>query len=152
MSNKNMISCMLNVVHHVNMKEDDVLISFLPLAHVFGRVVYFQMLAFGGSIGNYGGDIKKIVEDINILKPTFFPCVPRLFNRIYDLLTGGIEKLDEPVKEGVKKLLAAKMEIYKKTGQVVSEELDKHPVLANFRGKLGGRVRIALTASAPLSV
>lgn len=52
----------------------------------------------------------------------------------------------------MKKVLAAKMEIYKKTGQVVNEELDKHPVLANFRGKLGGRIKCALTASAPLSV
>lgn len=89
-SNKNMLSCMYNVIYHVKLLEDDVLISFLPLAHVFGRVVYFEMLAYGASIGNYRGDIKKIVEDINILKPTYFPCVPRLFNRIYDMFTSGI--------------------------------------------------------------
>ena len=37
----------------------------------------------GMKIGFFGGDVLKLVEDIGILKPTFFPSVPRLFNRIY---------------------------------------------------------------------
>ena len=115
-SNQNMLSCMLNVYEAYKLEETDVLISFLPLAHVFGRVVYIHMFNFGAATGNYCGDIKKIVEDINILKPTFFPCVPRLFNRIFDLFNGGIENLDAPVKESVRKVLAAKREIYLKTG------------------------------------
>ena len=44
------------------------------------------------------------------------------------------------------------MDIYRKTGQVANEELDQHPVLAKLREKLGGRIKIGMTASAPLSV
>jgi long-chain acyl-CoA synthetase len=33
--------------------------------------------------GFFGGNVLKLTEDIAILKPTFFPSVPRLYNRIY---------------------------------------------------------------------
>ena len=97
-SNKNMISALKDVEEQVISTSEETLISFLPLAHVFGRVVYFQMLECGSRIGNYGGDIKKIIDDLSILKPTYFPCVPRLFNRVHDLMKAGIAKLDQPVQ------------------------------------------------------
>jgi len=34
-------------------------------------------------VGFFGGNVLKLTEDMHILKPTFFPSVPRLFNRIY---------------------------------------------------------------------
>jgi long-chain acyl-CoA synthetase len=38
----------------------------------------------GMKVGFFGGDIMKMIShDIPILKPTFFPSVPRLYNRIY---------------------------------------------------------------------
>ena len=42
------------------------------------------MIQHGASIGFFGGDVRKLVEDIQILKPTVFNTVPRLLNRIYD--------------------------------------------------------------------
>lgn len=38
---------------------------------------------YGTKCGFFGGNILKLTEDIAILKPTIFPSVPRLFNRIY---------------------------------------------------------------------
>jgi len=40
----------------------------------------------GGSVGFYQGDVTKLLEDLAVLRPTVFPSVPRLFNRIYDKL------------------------------------------------------------------
>lgn len=37
--------------------------------------------------GFYNGDTLKIKEDLVLLKPTFFPSVPRLFNKFYDIMT-----------------------------------------------------------------
>ena len=47
---------------------------------------YFQMtvLCHGGRVGFFRGDPKLLVEDIQALKPTLLPMVPRLLNRIYD--------------------------------------------------------------------
>ncbi len=105
----------------------------------------------GGKVGNYRGDIKKIVEDINILKPTFFPCVPRLLNRLYDLINEGIAKLDAPVQEMFHKAYKTKFDIYKKTGEFYHPEIDASPLFTGFRAKIGGNVKVILTAAAPLS-
>lgn len=44
----------------------------------------------GGRIGFFQGDVLKLVEDIAELKPTIFPSVPRLLNRIYERIKSSI--------------------------------------------------------------
>ncbi|KAJ9525357.1 hypothetical protein QJQ45_003248 [Haematococcus lacustris] len=61
----------------------DVFLSYLTLAHILDRVVEEFMLHVGGSIGYFQGDIRKIMADIDALKPTLFAGVPRVFERIY---------------------------------------------------------------------
>ncbi|KAL7990612.1 hypothetical protein Chor_014042 [Crotalus horridus] len=72
----------------------DVAISYLPLAHMFERVVQSIIYSIGARVGFFQGDIKLLVDDMKALKPTLFPVVPRVLNRIYDKqLTGGKMKL-----------------------------------------------------------
>ncbi|TEA16594.1 Long chain acyl-CoA synthetase 7 [Colletotrichum sidae] len=59
----------------------DVHISYLPLAHIYGRMVDQTALAEGASIGFFRGDIVGLVDDMKILEPTGFMSVPRLYNR-----------------------------------------------------------------------
>ena len=66
------------------MTNEDVYISYLPLAHMMERVCQAMVLQSGGRIGFFRGDIKLLIEDIQVLKPTLFISVPRLLNRIYD--------------------------------------------------------------------
>lgn len=42
------------------------------------------MFCHGARVGFYQGDISLLMDDIKTLKPTFFPVVPRLLNRMYD--------------------------------------------------------------------
>ena len=63
---------------------DDVHISYLPLAHMMERITHGMILMNGGRIGFYRGDVKLLIEDIQALKPTMFVSVPRLLNRVYD--------------------------------------------------------------------
>uniref|UniRef100_A0A8B9L8H4 long-chain-fatty-acid--CoA ligase n=1 Tax=Astyanax mexicanus TaxID=7994 RepID=A0A8B9L8H4_ASTMX len=64
--------------------KDDVLISFLPLAHMFERLIEAVVYCHGGRIGFFQGDIRLLSEDMKVLRPTIFPVVPRLLNRMYD--------------------------------------------------------------------
>ena len=64
----------------------DVSLSYLPLAHIYGRVLDQTMLAEGACIGYFHGDITGLVEDMKILKPSCFFSVPRLFNRFNSAL------------------------------------------------------------------
>lgn len=58
------------------------LISYLPLAHIVGRIVEYTAFLLGLKIGYYSGDPLKLIEDCQILKPSIFPAVPRILNRI----------------------------------------------------------------------
>ncbi|KAK1775555.1 hypothetical protein QBC45DRAFT_241285 [Copromyces sp. CBS 386.78] len=60
----------------------DIHISYLPLAHIYGRMADQTALAEGASIGYFHGDIAGLVEDMKILRPTGLMSVPRLYNRI----------------------------------------------------------------------
>uniref|UniRef100_A0A8C9FDN7 long-chain-fatty-acid--CoA ligase n=1 Tax=Pavo cristatus TaxID=9049 RepID=A0A8C9FDN7_PAVCR len=63
---------------------EDVLISFLPLAHMFERIVECVVLCHGARIGFFQGDIRLLMDDLKTLQPTVFPVVPRLLNRMFD--------------------------------------------------------------------
>ena len=66
------------------MSNDDIHISYLPLSHMMERICQAMIFQSGGRIGFYRGDVKLLIEDIQVLKPTLFVSVPRLLNRIYD--------------------------------------------------------------------
>ncbi len=65
-----------------SIKANDVHLSYLPLAHIFGRMADQTALAEGAAIGYFHGDITALVEDMKILRPTGLMSVPRLYNRI----------------------------------------------------------------------
>lgn len=60
------------------------MMSFLPLAHMFERLVHAAIYTEGGSVGFFRGDIRLLPDDIKQLRPTILPVVPRVLNRLYD--------------------------------------------------------------------
>ncbi len=60
-------------------------------AQSFERVVMSVIFSVGAAAGFYGGDVLRLVDDLQALRPTLFASVPRLFNRIYDKITHAIE-------------------------------------------------------------
>ena len=58
-----------------------VMCSYLPLAHIYQRLGEHDMFAAGGAIGYFHGNIVELADDLQLLRPTIFSGVPRLFNR-----------------------------------------------------------------------
>jgi long-chain acyl-CoA synthetase len=56
---------------------------FLPIAHVFGRVIQNGALAYGCTLG-HSADIKNLVADLGEFKPHFVLAVPRVFEKVYN--------------------------------------------------------------------
>ncbi|KKZ61462.1 long-chain acyl-CoA synthetase [[Emmonsia] crescens] len=56
----------------------DILASYLPLAHIFGRVMEHIILWVGGRIGYFHGNVLELVDDFKALRPTIVASVPRL--------------------------------------------------------------------------
>ena len=86
MSHKNFVSNVLNSQVAVP-KESDTAISFLPLNHVFERMLNYLYLSMG--VGIYYVESKDtIVRDIQDIKPDIFATVPRVLERVYDSIYG----------------------------------------------------------------
>lgn len=95
LSNENFLSAIANILKVAGdfpFSEDDVYMSYLPLAHVFDRLGVFAVMSMGGQIGFFGGQILKIIDDLQLLKPTIFPSVPRLLNKVYDRIQAGLSQ------------------------------------------------------------
>jgi long-chain acyl-CoA synthetase len=73
--------------------ENDVYISYLPLAHVYERLMLTISMAIKMQIGFYSGDVLKLTQDLAVLKPTVMVSVPRIYSRFYDLMQAKIKEL-----------------------------------------------------------
>jgi long-chain acyl-CoA synthetase len=56
---------------------------FLPVAHVFGRVIEIGAIAAGCTLG-HSPDVKNLIEDLGTFRPTFVLAVPRVFEKVYN--------------------------------------------------------------------
>ncbi|RHN43458.1 putative long-chain-fatty-acid--CoA ligase [Medicago truncatula] len=156
-SNENIItllSGMKKILGSCNeqMHEKDVYISYLPLAHIFDRIIEEGIIWSGAALGFWRGDIKLLMEDIAELKPTIFCAVPRVLDRVYTGLT-------EKINNGgfVKQTMFNWAYTYKlhsmERGQkheTAAPLMDKL-VFSKVKQALGGNVRIVLSGAAPLS-
>jgi long-chain acyl-CoA synthetase len=135
-------------------QEDDVVYLFLPLAHAFAKLIQFITIDLGGTIAYWEKDPQKIVPNLAETKPTYFPSVPRMFEKIYTLATSAApdrQQLDQAVQVGLKVRQA------EDAGEDVPEELRaafdaaEEALYKNVRGLFGGRIRQCVTGAAPIA-
>ncbi|KAG1335199.1 long chain acyl-CoA synthetase 4 [Cocos nucifera] len=137
---------------HEQLHENDVYLSYLPLAHIFDRVIEELFIFHGASIGFWRGDVKLLVEDIGVLKPTVFCAVPRVLDRIYSGLQDKISSggfLKQTLFNFAYKYKLRNMKRGRKHEEA-SPVLDKI-VFSKVKQGLGGKVRLILSGAAPLA-
>ena len=127
----------------------DVHISYLPLAHIFERVVQAALTNWGGSIGFFQGDALKLLDDVAELKPTVFLSVPRLYNRIFDKINAGVKAKGGIAEYLFNRAYTAK-KAYLKRGYQAHTLWDRL-VFDKVKARLGGRVRFMCSGAAPIS-
>jgi long-chain acyl-CoA synthetase len=128
---------------------------FLPVAHVFGRMVQIGSITAGLHLAHCSDPAGRLPIDLASFKPTFVLAVPRIFEKVYN----GAEAKAEAAGKG---------NIFRKAAEVAiaySENLDakkfkpmlslKHKlfdalVYSKIRNGLGGRVEAAISGGAPL--
>uniref|UniRef100_A0A665SZZ6 Long-chain-fatty-acid--CoA ligase n=1 Tax=Echeneis naucrates TaxID=173247 RepID=A0A665SZZ6_ECHNA len=126
----------------------DVVISFLPLAHMFERVVEAVILVHGARIGYFQGDIRLLMDDLKTLKPTVFPVVPRLLNRMFDKV---FSQANTPMKKWLLDFAFRRKEAELKNGVVRKDSMWDKLIFKKVQASLGGRVRLVITGAAPVS-
>ncbi|XP_028573831.2 long-chain-fatty-acid--CoA ligase 6 isoform X3 [Podarcis muralis] len=129
-------------------RQDDVLISFLPLAHMFERVIQSVVYCHGGRIGFFQGDIRLLSDDMKALRPTIFPVVPRLLNRMYDKI---FSQADTPLKRWLLEFAAERKKAEVQSGIIRNDSLWDRLFFNKIQASLGGCVRMIVTGAAPAS-
>ncbi|NWU82365.1 ACSL5 ligase, partial [Onychorhynchus coronatus] len=132
----------------VECTSSDIAISYLPLAHMFERVVQTVMYSCGAKVGFFQGDIKLLTDDMKTLKPTVFPVVPRLLNRVYDKIQSGA---NSPVKRCLLNLAVTMKTAELKQGIIRNDSIWDKLIFKKVQETMGGRVRIMVTGAAPIS-
>ena len=128
---------------------------FLPVAHVFGRMVQIGAITAGLHLAHCSDPVGRLLPDLQSFKPTFVLAVPRIFEKVYN----GAEAKAEAAGKG---------NIFRKAAEVAiaySENIDakkfnpmlsfKHAlfdklVFSKIRTTLGGAVEAAISGGAPL--
>lgn len=110
--------------------------SFLPMAHIFERFVIFQILLKGTELV-FCPAPEKLIEYLSIVKPTQASVVPRIMNKVYDVV------MTEVNKSKIKRFLFQ---------QALREQprFLPHIVFRNVKQLFGGEMRGIITASAPI--
>ncbi|KAI3365505.1 hypothetical protein L3Q82_010582, partial [Scortum barcoo] len=126
----------------------DVSISFLPLAHMFERVVQTVMYGSGAKVGFFQGDIRLLPDDMKTLQPTIFPVVPRLLNRVYDKVQSGAKS---PFKKWLLDFAVERKFAEVREGIIRKNSLWDKLIFQKVQESLGGQVRVMVTGAAPIS-
>ncbi len=132
---------------------------YLPLAHSFALLEQFVSVDLGACIAYWEGDPQQIVPNIMELKPTVFPSVPRVFEKIYTLAqTVAASKSPEEQKLARKAIeVGFKVRMLQHQGQEVPADLMEiferadELVYAPVRALFGGRLFVAITGAAPIA-
>ena len=151
---------MLDMVNETSVIEPgDVSYLYLPLAHSFALLIQLGSFDLGTTIAYWERDPLKILPNLAELKPTYFPSVPRIFEKIYTAATSGMEKegglkkaiFDWSIKVG--KRMREVERSGRKPGFLLSREYafaDKK-VLSKIRNLFGGNLRLAVSGAAPIN-
>jgi long-chain acyl-CoA synthetase len=135
------------------LEEGDIAYLYLPLAHSFALLIELIAIDLGGTIAYWSGDPKAIVSDLMAVHPHYIPSVPRIFEKIYTLVTasGDPEKIRAATQVGLK------VRRLREAGEPVPDELqaafDKadQEMFVNVRNAFGGRLRQATSGAAPIA-
>ncbi len=154
----NIIFTSQSVKNCVPIDESDETFLFLPLAHIFARVDIYATIISNITL-TFSRSMETVINDFKIVQPHWFPCVPRVFDKVYARVLAGVEakgglalfifnrafaigyRYSECIlqKKPVPCLLQKKYDIMSKL------------IFSKLRAALGGRVRFCVSGAAPLN-
>jgi long-chain acyl-CoA synthetase len=134
--------------------EEDLSYLYLPLAHVFALTVQLASFDVGTGIVYWGGDTQQIIAEAIQTSPTYFPSVPRIFEKLYALALSMAES-EEQLRGAVE--VGLKVRKLHRDGDEVPAELQaaydraEEALYAKVRGLFGGKLEKAVSGAAPIS-
>jgi long-chain acyl-CoA synthetase len=134
--------------------EDASSLLFLPLAHVFARIIEIGCVQNGARLG-HTGDLTQLLADLGTFQPTFLVAVPRVFEKVYN---GARQKAHAGGKGAIFDRAERVAVAWSKAqdtggpglGLTLQHKLFDVLVYGKLRAAMGGKVEYALSGGAPL--
>ena len=154
LSHNNIVSNVLDSASRIPFEEGtSVALSFLPVCHIFERIILYIYQYYSVSI-YFAESIEKLSDNIKEVKPTVFTVVPRLLEKVYDKIIAKGEDLT-----GIKKKLffwavelGLKYEPYGANGWWYETQLKlaRKLIFSKWKEGLGGNLKVMVSGSAAL--
>lgn len=157
LTQKNFVSNVTGGLQVLPLSSNDVALSFLPLSHVFERMLEYCYYTKGVTIA-FAESFEKISANLQEVNPTCFAAVPRVYEKVYSKIQDKFSKAPAGKQKLVAKALAVGREVYelrakrKTPGMFLAAQhfvFDKL-VFSKIRAALGSRFRYAVSGGAPL--
>jgi long-chain acyl-CoA synthetase len=159
LTHRNLLSAVRNAVHgalpEVFETTGGGTLLFMPLAHVFARIIEIGCLESGAVLGHWE-DMGSVADGLKEFRPTFLLAVPRVFEKVYN--TAQQQASASPAKSKIFAAAAAAAIAYSQArdsgrpgpGLQLRHALFDHLVYGKLRAAVGGKVTYAVSGGAPL--
>lgn len=155
----NITSNVVAALQILTITDQDECLSFLPLSHIFERMVGHYTMFHAGTVINYATSIDAVGQEMIEVRPTIMASVPRLYEKIYgrvveSAMNGGA------VKRAIftwAKGIAAQHLVYRlakrpaPAGLALRYAIADRLVFSKLRARTGGRLRMFVSGGAPLN-
>ena len=159
LSHGNIASNVAAVLDIIEIRDSDECLSFLPLSHIFERMVGHYMVFYAGVTINYASSIDAVSREMGEVRPTVMAAVPRIYEKIYARVVeaathgGSVTRaIFEWARATAEKRLDYRLAqrpvpLFLRMAYGVADLL----VFRTFRARLGGRLRCFVSGGAPLN-
>ncbi len=142
----------------LDVRHDDALFLFLPLAHSFAKMVAVVCVGVGCEM-ILPESMATLMRDLAEARPTVMPAVPRVFEKVHAKILAGVETAGTARKQAFRAALAVgkRVSTERQRGREpagwlkLQHELAHRAVFARIHGLMGGRIRGFISGGAPLS-
>ncbi len=159
-SHRNILSLLEHQARFLDLYEDDISLSFLPMAHAAERVMAFYSRINAGMPTAYASTIGAVLTELAEVQPTVFGSVPRIFEKAYAKIRSELSRKPKAVQ----RLFAWAEQVGRQrvrllhAGRPVPKRLALQHAVADalvfkkMRQAFGGRVRLFVTGAAPIGL
>ena len=157
LSHYNMLSIAHSALTMIDVYQEDLFLSFLPLSHTLERTAGYYLPVMSGSAVAYARSVAQLATDLQNIRPTVMIAVPRIFEKVFARIQAQMSK-----QSGLKRALFNKtIDVGWHRFQRQQKTAGWHPrlllwpllrklVAEKVTAKLGGRLRMAVSGGAPL--
>jgi len=158
LTHANISSNALAAIKRFHFTSEDIILSYLPLCHMFERTCGYYTFLFAGACIAYARDLTTIIDDIKLVRPTILIAVPRIIEKVYQAVSQKVAESSALRRKLVTAALDCLRESHRRIDRGLKLPLTlrlrrsfyDHLVAAKFRRIAGGRLRLLVSGGAAL--